>query len=811
MSLIRLTTNAEPSTPPAGKIYVWVDSTTGNLTQKNDAGVVSDFIGPAGADGTNGTNGTDGTDGIDGTNGADGKTVLSGIIDPTTEGVDGDFYINTATSMIFGPRSAGTWPAGVSLVGPAGTPGTDGTDGTDGQGVPTGGTTGQLLSKIDGTDYNTEWTDPPTSAVWGAITGTLSDQTDLQGALDAKADSIGPTSAFAGYDITTGILGAIPGFNVNTNTRGLTAGTDVLVEDVASDTLHQIRMRLDPQEDSPATTWNTISLATDLDPNSTGFDLGTGGNGARQLTMDYFHFGTSDVGSLDFITMNLNIGNGTDPVDVNGIGYAYGFGNFNANVNISGPLQGYGFQPNVNAAASFSDNSYITAFYDSANIGPALIDGYTSFAAYPNIASIPSGRNYQGYSLNPNISNINSNGGFIGVGINPTIGNMGSNSYFQGINVNPNVSNARYATGLNVSMDNVSVYPGAHSVLTLQDLTFTFNQAADQNGYTLEYTPGATAGSEVVGIAGQSITIQIEDGVSTAAQIKAAAEANFSFNGAVTVTITGTGSNAQTIDGPASFSGGVNPGTKIAAYLDGDVQVTGALSFGGALAIGQLNAFASYTLVDGGGNPGSVHTLISGMNAAPSSTTANADTLGVNTAALIDIGAGATVTTAFLGVTALGLPAVVNLGAGATIDHVAGSTFAISLQAGGSGTIDEVDLCQALALPNGGTVVNKLYGYKMALPFGNPATNAWGLYIQPSIYNYMAGSLKVGTGADTTAYTLEVAGDVALNGDLGFYGTTPVAQPASSGAASAGVVYTATEQTMLQEVYDAVRALGLMT
>lgn len=64
-----------------------------------------------------------------------------------------------------------------------------GNDGEDGQGVPAGGTANQILEKIDGTDYNTQWTDPPTSAVWGNITGTLSSQTDLQTALDAKLQS----------------------------------------------------------------------------------------------------------------------------------------------------------------------------------------------------------------------------------------------------------------------------------------------------------------------------------------------------------------------------------------------------------------------------------------------------------------------------------------------------------------------------------------------------------------------------------------------------------------------------------------------
>ena len=35
--------------------------------------------------------------------------------------------------------------------------GPQGEDGADGVGVPAGGTAGQILSKIDGTDYNTQW------------------------------------------------------------------------------------------------------------------------------------------------------------------------------------------------------------------------------------------------------------------------------------------------------------------------------------------------------------------------------------------------------------------------------------------------------------------------------------------------------------------------------------------------------------------------------------------------------------------------------------------------------------------------------
>ncbi|MEN9953035.1 MAG: hypothetical protein RLZZ520_1303, partial [Bacteroidota bacterium] len=54
-----------------------------------------------------------------GTPGANGKTILNGTTNPgQSTGVDGDFYINTATNTFFGPKALGVWPAGVSLVGP---------------------------------------------------------------------------------------------------------------------------------------------------------------------------------------------------------------------------------------------------------------------------------------------------------------------------------------------------------------------------------------------------------------------------------------------------------------------------------------------------------------------------------------------------------------------------------------------------------------------------------------------------------------------------------------------------------------------
>jgi hypothetical protein len=64
---------------------------------------------------------------------------LNGNINPTAgTGANGDFYINTATNELFGPKANGTWPAGVSLVGPQGAQGIQGAQGLTGQTGPTG-------------------------------------------------------------------------------------------------------------------------------------------------------------------------------------------------------------------------------------------------------------------------------------------------------------------------------------------------------------------------------------------------------------------------------------------------------------------------------------------------------------------------------------------------------------------------------------------------------------------------------------------------------------------------------------------------
>lgn len=78
--------------------------------------------GPQGPIGLTGPAGATGATGATGAQGVDGKTILNGIIDPTnTIGSVGDFYINTETNKIFGPKANNnSWPIGINISGTAG-------------------------------------------------------------------------------------------------------------------------------------------------------------------------------------------------------------------------------------------------------------------------------------------------------------------------------------------------------------------------------------------------------------------------------------------------------------------------------------------------------------------------------------------------------------------------------------------------------------------------------------------------------------------------------------------------------------------
>lgn len=88
----------------------YINTSTG-IFYLRSAGIYSQVYsmatGPQGPQGTAGTNGT---------NGADGNTLLYGNGNPSNGlGVNGNFYLNTATYVLFGPKASGVWGSGAQL------------------------------------------------------------------------------------------------------------------------------------------------------------------------------------------------------------------------------------------------------------------------------------------------------------------------------------------------------------------------------------------------------------------------------------------------------------------------------------------------------------------------------------------------------------------------------------------------------------------------------------------------------------------------------------------------------------------------
>ena len=105
-------------------------------------------------------------------------TFGSSVLELAITAVYSTYIDATGTANIRGPQGAqgetgatgatgATGPQGPQGIqgetgpqGPQGATGATGATGPAGPGVPTGGTAGQVLAKVDGTDYNTEWVTP---------------------------------------------------------------------------------------------------------------------------------------------------------------------------------------------------------------------------------------------------------------------------------------------------------------------------------------------------------------------------------------------------------------------------------------------------------------------------------------------------------------------------------------------------------------------------------------------------------------------------------------------------------------------------
>ena len=66
------------------------------------------------------------------------NTILNGKGAPLSKiGIDGDFYIDTRSLLIYGPKKSGKWPLPQNLQGPVGANGVDGKNGSEGKTIAT--------------------------------------------------------------------------------------------------------------------------------------------------------------------------------------------------------------------------------------------------------------------------------------------------------------------------------------------------------------------------------------------------------------------------------------------------------------------------------------------------------------------------------------------------------------------------------------------------------------------------------------------------------------------------------------------------
>lgn len=198
-----------------------------DVTQVSGNGVHTDWnimisgpTGVAGEAGAIGADGAAGAPGNDGAAGTAGRTILSGAGAPGGgTGADGDFYVDLTNKVFYGPKAAGAWGAGFSMVGTGAILATVVT--TEGDIIVRDsaaparlarGTTGQVLRST------------ATTVAWGAL--DLAAAAAVTGALPLTKGGTGATSAAAALAALLGAPLASPPLTGNPTAPTQTAGNN---------------------------------------------------------------------------------------------------------------------------------------------------------------------------------------------------------------------------------------------------------------------------------------------------------------------------------------------------------------------------------------------------------------------------------------------------------------------------------------------------------------------------------------------------------------------------------------------------------
>lgn len=169
--------------------------------------------GPKGDSGKVGVNGKNGANGIDGRNGKDGK-----------DGEDGVSVINAKVdfddSLVFTLSDGKKINVG-EVKGEKGNNGRDGNTGSNGIGVPTGGTSGQILAKNSGSDYDTGWITNSASGTVTSVAATAGTGISITGSPITTSGTLNITNTAPDQTValtqggTTTITGTYPNFTIS--------------------------------------------------------------------------------------------------------------------------------------------------------------------------------------------------------------------------------------------------------------------------------------------------------------------------------------------------------------------------------------------------------------------------------------------------------------------------------------------------------------------------------------------------------------------------------------------------------------------
>jgi len=181
------------------------------------------------------------------------NTILNGKGAPLIKnGIDGDFYIDTRSLLIYGPKKSGKWPLPQNLQGPVGANGVDGKNGSEGKSVSTastvaGPTGSQGLQGLQGEKGEKGDAGSPGasgSAGPAGATGPQGPSGSSSGGSAGPAGPAGATGATGSTGLTgltgakgeTGTAGAI-GLKGETGTVGATGPSNVYVNALPTWTL----------------------------------------------------------------------------------------------------------------------------------------------------------------------------------------------------------------------------------------------------------------------------------------------------------------------------------------------------------------------------------------------------------------------------------------------------------------------------------------------------------------------------------------------------------------------------------------------